>query len=84
MVLAIVELDADRAADERRAQFGDEFLAGIVLALRGNEGRTGEPVDMACCVAKLVRGGLIIGVAGVEIGKDRHDDVIAARLVIGL
>src|SRR3546814_16119676 len=39
---------------------------------------------MAGRVAKLVREGRIVIVAGVEVGKLGHDDLIAARLVIGL
>lgn len=55
MVLAIVEFDADGGADERRPKLGNQFLAGVVLALRGNEGGPGKPVDVSRGVAKLVR-----------------------------
>ena len=57
MVLAVVKLDTDRAAYEGCPQFGYQFLAGIIFALFGYQSGTGEPVDMARCVAKLVRQG---------------------------
>lgn len=47
MVFAIMELDADRATDEGGPKLGNQFFASIVLALRGNEGGTGKPIDVA-------------------------------------
>jgi hypothetical protein len=55
VVLAIVELDADGGADERGPKLGDQFLASIVLALRGNEGGAGKAVNVPRRMAKLVR-----------------------------
>lgn len=51
MVFAIMQFDADRTADERGPQFCDQFLPGIIFALRGKEGRTGKPVLMPAGVA---------------------------------